>query len=85
MRALVLAGLFLAPFQCASPTPPDRAREDTPGDAIYGLAERFGEQGDEDAERRAMQYLLERYPDSRHCEAARLWLAAHPGSSAPTP
>lgn len=78
MRALLLAGLFLAPFQCASQPPPDRAREDTPGDALYDLAERFGEQGDEAAERRTMQFLLERYPDSRHAEAARMWLAAHP-------
>ena len=78
MRSLLLAGLFLAPFQCASQTPPDRAREDTPGDAIYGLAQDFGEHGDVAGERRSMQYLLERYPDSRHCEAARLWLAEHP-------
>lgn len=78
MRALLIAGLFLAPFQCASQPPPDRAREDTPGDAIYDLAQRFGEEGDEVAERRTMQFLLERYPDSRHCEAARMWLAEHP-------
>jgi hypothetical protein len=80
MRALLLAGLLLAPFQCASQPPPDRQREDTPGDAIYALAQDFGEHGDEGAERRTMQYLLERYPDSRHCEAARLWLAEHPSS-----
>ncbi len=78
MRALLFTGLFLAPFQCASQPPPDRAREDTPGDAVYGLAQQFGEHGDEAAEREAMQYLLERYPDSRHCEAARIWLAEHP-------
>jgi hypothetical protein len=80
MRAILLVGLFLAPFQCASHPPPDREREDTPGDAIYGLAQELGTNGDEAGERHAMQYLLDRYPDSRHCEAARLWLAAHPGS-----
>lgn len=78
MRALLLTGLLLAPFQCASHPPADREREDTPGDAIYGLAQELGTSGDEAAERRAMHYLLDRYPDSRHCEAARLWLAAHP-------
>ena len=32
MRALLLTGLLLAPFQCASHPPADREREDTPGD-----------------------------------------------------
>jgi hypothetical protein len=78
MRMLLLAGFFLAPFQCASQVPPDRAREDTPGDALYDLAQRFGEEGDEAGERRTMSFLVERYPDSRHVEAARMWLAEHP-------
>ena len=80
MRMLLLAGFFLAPFQCASQVPPDRAREDTPGDALFALAERFGEDGDEAGERRTMSFLVERYPDSRHVEAARMWLAAHPAA-----
>ena len=81
LRVLVLAGVLLAPFQCAHDVPPDRAREDTPGDALWDLAERFGESGDEASERRTLEFLVERYPDSRFAERSRMWLASHPSSA----
>ena len=74
IRLALAAALFLAPFQCASAPDPDRRREDTPAEALLGLAERFGAEGDPDARRATLRYLVERYPDSREAERARLWL-----------
>ncbi|UJR81594.1 tetratricopeptide repeat protein [Sandaracinus amylolyticus] len=77
MRALavVLAASFaFAPLQCGSAPDPDRRREDSPAEALLGLAERFGEEGDDDARRTTLRHLIERYPDSREAERARMWL-----------
>lgn len=70
---LVLA-LARAPFQCASDPDPNRRREDTPSEALWELAERFHERGDDDARRVTLEALVERYPTSREAERARLTL-----------
>ena len=83
MRAVALAvwlsalalSTVLAPFQCASTPDPDRRPEDTPSEALISLAEQFGREGDPDARRATLRYLIERYPDSREAERARVWLA----------
>ena len=76
MRALALAlGLiFLAPIQCGS-APRDRPEfEDSPAQALWELSERFEAEGDEDARRRTLEHLVERYPSSRFAERARVAL-----------
>ena len=72
-RALCVASLVIAsaPFQCASDPDPARAREETPGEALYRLAEKFRAEGDEKARRRTLHYLVDRYPSSRFAQTAR--------------
>lgn len=71
---LLAAALAFAPLQCGREPDPDRRREDGPAEALLGLAERFGEAGDEGARRETLEYLVERYPDSREAQRARAWL-----------
>ncbi|MFO0601760.1 MAG: hypothetical protein U0324_01240 [Polyangiales bacterium] len=83
MRAV--AGLLclasLAPLQCPSTPPPERAREESPAEALWLLAERFGQQGDAGGRRATLAFLVERYPASRFAERARLALG--PDAAAP--
>ena len=83
MRAV--AGLLclasLAPLQCPSTPPPERAREESPAEALWLLAERFASQGDPNGRRATLTFLVERYPTSRFTERARLALG--PDASAP--
>ncbi|MBI5516763.1 MAG: hypothetical protein HY909_23465 [Deltaproteobacteria bacterium] len=71
-RAPLLALLLgVAPVQCPTRRGPELAREDTPGDALWGLAERFGQRGDEASRRATLEFLVERYPSSRFAPEAR--------------
>ena len=80
--AMVLAASFaFAPLQCGTSPDPDRRREDSPAEALLGLAERFGEEGDLDARRTTLEHLIERYPDSREAERARMWLGQDEASA----
>lgn len=78
MRALLLAlalgGLAAgqAPLQCAGDPSPETALEDEPGEALYGLAGRFREAGDDKAWRSTLAYLIERYPSSRFAARAQM-------------
>jgi hypothetical protein len=72
--ALGLATTALAPLQCSRPPQEHPMYEDSPAEALWELAERFGEQGDGAARRRTLEYLVERYPASRFAEAARVAL-----------
>ena len=79
MRWAATAGLLLAgtlaagaaPMQCASddreplPTLPDAPEE------CYLLAQRLLEQGDPAGWRSALEYVIERFPDSRYAARAR--------------
>ncbi len=70
--------LGTAPYQCKS-NDPERAREETPGEALWSLCGRFAEQGDDASARRVLDYLIERYPSSREAARAREEReAAHP-------
>lgn len=62
--------LGTAPYQCKS-NDPERAREETPGEALWLLCGRFAEQGDDASARRVLDYLIERYPSSREATRAR--------------
>jgi TolA-binding protein len=79
MKALALClllGLY-APFQCGSSRDPDLRREDTAGDALWGLAEQFKKEGNQEGHKRTLRYLLERYPSHRFAQAAREELDSH--------
>jgi hypothetical protein len=78
LRAIVGFAVFasLAPLQCPSTPRPERAREETPAEALWQLSERFGQQGDPGAQRATLTFLVERYPASRFAERARAALGA---------
>lgn len=71
-----------APLQCGSHHD-DAAlrREDSAGDALYGLAETFRAKGNEAAAKDTLRYLVDHYPSNRHVPAARAEL----GEAAPAP
>lgn len=67
----LVAGLAFAPLQCQSEPDPAKAREETPAEALYGLANDFHAKGDERARGETLRYLLQRYPTSRFAVMAR--------------
>lgn len=83
LRAATVAVLLaVAPLQCGH-TPEAELREDeTPGDALWVLAQKFHAEHREEAERQTLEYLVERYPASRWVGAARDRLAAMGGAGA---
>jgi hypothetical protein len=77
--ALVAAALAAsgstAPLQCGH-TPEAELREDeTPGDALWAMAQKFKGSHDVAAEKATLKYLVERYPASRWVSPARDELA----------
>jgi hypothetical protein len=60
-----------APLQCSRAPDPSLRREDTAGDALYELAQRFRQEGNNAGAKRTLEYLIERYPSSRHVGSAR--------------
>ena len=84
LRAAVFAGvsalLSTAPMQCGH-TPDAELREDeTPGDALWALAQKFHASHDAPAEAATLRYLVERYPASRWVGPAKDELARLGGS-----
>jgi len=72
LAAIALGSALLhAPLQCASEPEPALRREETPGEALYGLAEQFKAKGEDKAWRQTLEYLVVRYPNSRFAEMAR--------------
>lgn len=83
--ALVASGtLGEAPFQCASDPDPRLAREDEPGEALYQLAEKFKDEGDDRAWRATLEYLVKQYPASRFAKRAEQDLEAAADAAAPS-
>jgi hypothetical protein len=80
--AIAAAFISIAPIQCGH-TPDAELREDeTPGDALWRLAEQFRASQDVSAERRTLEYLVEQYPASRWVGPARDELARLGGGAA---
>ncbi|MFO0556047.1 MAG: hypothetical protein U0271_47150 [Polyangiaceae bacterium] len=71
---LLFAAGSVAPFQCASEPPANRVREETPGEALYALADDFGRAGDRDAQIRTLAFIVQRYPRSHYAEDAKVTL-----------
>lgn len=72
---LVAALLASAPMQCASDPEFEQRHEETPGEALFGLAQQFKAQGNQQGQRETLEYLVARYPSSRFAEMARTDLA----------
>lgn len=74
-RAFAFAGttslMATAPFQCGKEIDPGLRQEETAGDALWALSQTFADAGDRAAERRTLEFLVERYPSSRYASAAR--------------
>ncbi|MBW2457624.1 MAG: hypothetical protein JRI68_24175 [Deltaproteobacteria bacterium] len=76
LTVLFLASwLSTAPYQCSGDPEPAMAVDETPGEALYGLAEQFREAGNVTAWRRTLRYLIDRYPSSRFAKTAQQDLA----------
>jgi outer membrane protein assembly factor BamD (BamD/ComL family) len=85
IRAAILVSFLLgiAPFQCGgSNRDHDLRREDTAGDALYGLSERFREEKNEPARRATLKYLVDRYPSNRYAPIAREELGSDANANA---
>lgn len=76
---LFAGALAYAPYQCGKA--PDRAaREETPGEALYGLAQKMKAEGDDQGYRTTLRYIVDRYPSSRYATAAKVDLATDAGA-----
>jgi len=77
LRATVLVGAALlsaastAPMQCGHTPDAELQEDETPGDALWGLAQKFKAAHDDAGEKRTLEYLIERYPASRWVSPAR--------------
>jgi hypothetical protein len=67
--------LATAPIQCGETPESELRLDETPGDALWQLAQRFEAAHDEVAARETMRFLVERYPSSRWARTAREALA----------
>lgn len=72
---LLAALTSIAPLQCGHTSDPELQLDETPGDALWNLAQRFEAAHDEAGEKRTLAYLVEQYPASRWAAAAREKLA----------
>ena len=72
LRPMLLAVVVaLAPMQCQGSDDPSMRRSESPGDALYDLAQQFREKGQQDAYKSTLMYLVDRYPGSRRAAAAQ--------------
>ncbi len=70
--ALLFASTFAgyAPYQCGK-SPDKSVREETPGEALYALAQKLKAEGDEQGYKTTLRYIVARYPSSRFAAAAQ--------------
>ncbi|MEO8796909.1 MAG: hypothetical protein ABI551_03415 [Polyangiaceae bacterium] len=67
-------------MQCAHDPDPNLRSEDTAGDALWSMGQRFEAEHEEKAARETYAYLVDQYPSSRHAEAARAAITALGGA-----
>ncbi len=73
----------IAPVQCSRRPDPDERHEDSPGDALWGLASEFAAQNNDAARSQTLRYLVARYPSNRHSHEARAELESSKAKAAP--
>lgn len=64
-----------APIQCGHTPDAELREDDTPGDALWAMAQKFHASHDGAAEAATLKYLVERYPASRWTSQAKEQLA----------
>ena len=74
----LVASLGNAPLQCGHGSD-SGVHEDSPGDALYALAQDFHAKGNDEAAKQTLRFLVDRYPSNRHVPAARAELDAAGG------
>jgi hypothetical protein len=88
MIAKAIAGALLiaiAPVQCAHDPDPNERHEDSPGDALWTMSQKFEAEHNEVAAKETLEYLIAQYPSSRHTQAAKDEIAKLGGGSAAPP
>jgi len=71
-KAAVFATLVsFAPVQCAHDPDPSVRREDSPGDALWTMSQKFEAEHNDVAAKETLEYLIAQYPSSRHAGAAK--------------
>jgi len=75
VAGLVASATSFAPLQCAHDPDPTLRREDTAGDALWALAQKFEGEHDTASARETLQYLVDTYPTNRHVGDAKEELA----------
>jgi hypothetical protein len=71
-KAVTVAALIsIAPIQCAHSPDPNERREDSPGDALWAMSQKFENEHNDVAAKETLEYLITQYPSSRHADAAR--------------
>jgi len=70
--------LGTAPMQCSRNPDPNLRQEDTAGDALWSLAQKFEADHNDAAAKDTLRYLVEKYPSSRHAREARAKLGDTP-------
>jgi TolA-binding protein len=69
--AVLAMAVGSAPMQCSSKPDPNNRLEDTAGDALWALGEKFEKEHNDAAAKETWQYLVEKYPSSRYTPAAK--------------
>lgn len=72
----IFGSVATAPVQCARSPEPELAIEEEPGEALFGLAEQFREQGNVEARKSTLLYIVKHYPSSRFAARAKQDLEA---------
>jgi hypothetical protein len=85
-KAIAAAALIaLAPIQCAHDPDPNARREDSPGDALWTMSQKFEAEHNDTAAKETLEYLVAQYPSSRHADAAKDEIAKLGGASTAAP
>ena len=69
--AAVAVVIAIAPVQCAHDPDPSVRREDSPGDALWTMSQKFEAEHNDVAAKETLEYLIAQYPSSRHAGAAK--------------
>jgi hypothetical protein len=71
LAAVVFALEAGAPFQCGHAPDPSLRQDDDAGDALWALAQKLESEHDEEGAKKALRFLVARYPSNRHVPAAK--------------
>lgn len=72
----IFGSVATAPVQCARSPEPELAIDEEPGEALFGLAEQFRAQGNVEAQKSTLLYIVKRFPSSRFAARAKQDLEA---------